>query len=189
MFNRVDVTQTKDYIKVDCHTFINNFCTKYINTWMNKVPLSKNRPTPLPSDPSWLRLFNAATGPDNPKEYTKLKTSEQIKYRGGVGKIIWAMTACCPDIAFTSVKLSQNNSNPAAIHYHGLKHAIRYLYTTRDNGIYFWRTKPRPDLPDGPLPLINSAAQDLLLDDRPVHDASIAVAYGDSDWATCVKTR
>jgi hypothetical protein len=44
-------------------------------------------------------------------------------------------------------------------------------------------------LPDLPLPTINSNAQDLLLDNRPEHEASIAVAYGDSDWATCVKTR
>ncbi len=44
------------------------------------------------------------------------------------------MTTCQPDIAFTSVKLSQSNSRPAEIHYHGLKHAIRYLYTTRTDG-------------------------------------------------------
>jgi len=112
-----------------------------------------------------------------------------MKYHGGVGELIWAMTTCHPDIAFTSVNLSQSNSCPAEIHYHGLKHAIRYLYTTRTDGLYFWRTHPRPDLPDLTLPTINSNAQDLLLNDRPEHEASIAVAYGNSDWATCVKTR
>ena len=75
------------------------------------------------------------------------------------------------------------------LHYHGLKHAIRYLYTTWTDGLYYWCTHPRPDLPDLPLPTINSNAQDLLLDGCPEHKASIAVAYGDSDWATCVKTR
>ena len=93
------------------------------------------------------------------------------------------MTTCRPDIAYTSVKLLQSNSALAE-----LKHAIRYLYITRNDGIYFWRTQPRPELPEGPLPPINSNRQDLLLDDRPQH-ASTAVAYGDSDWATCVKTR
>ncbi len=39
------------------------------------------------------------------------------------------------------------------------------------------------------LPTVNSNIKDLLLDGRPQHDANIAVAYGDSDWATCVKTR
>jgi hypothetical protein len=47
----------------------------------------------------------------------------------------------------------------------------------------------RNELPDGPLPTINSNIQDLLLDGPPQHDANIAVAYGDLDWATCVKTR
>jgi hypothetical protein len=44
-------------------------------------------------------------------------------------------------------------------------------------------------LPAAPLPTVNSNIKDLLLDGRPQHDANIAVAYGDSDWATCVKTR
>jgi hypothetical protein len=77
---------------------------------MNKVPLSDIRPTPLPSDPDWLRNFNTAVGSDNPKEVATLEKSMQIKYHGGVGKLIWALTTCRFDIAFTSVKLSQSNS-------------------------------------------------------------------------------
>jgi hypothetical protein len=50
------------------------------------------------------------------------------------------------------------------------------------------RTAARPELPDGPLPPINSNCHNLLLNDRPHHDALIVIAYGDSDWATCVKT-
>jgi hypothetical protein len=111
-----------------------------------------------------------------------------IKYKGGVGKLIWAMTTCRPDILFTSIKLSQSNSAPAEHHYHDLKHAIRYVFTTRHDGIYFRRTSSRDELPAGLLPNVNSNIKDLLLDGRPQHDADIAVAYGDSDWATCVKT-
>jgi hypothetical protein len=48
---------------------------------------------------------------------------------------------------------------------------------------------PRHKLPQGLLPMVNSNLKDLLLDKQPDHNASIAVAYGDSDWATCVKTR
>jgi len=183
MFNGVDVVQAKHYIKLDCHTHIDKLSAKYLTTWMNKTPLLDNRPTPLPSDADWLRNFNAAIGSDNPKELATLKKSMQKS------ELIWAMTTCHPDIAFTSVKLSQSNSRPAKIHYHGLKHAIRFLYTTRTDGLYNWRTHPCPDLPDLPLPTTNSNAQDLLLDNRPEHEASITLAYGDSDWATCVKTR
>ena len=42
---------------------------------------------------------------------------------------------------------------------------------------------------EGPLPTINSNKQDLLLDNRPQHDATTLHAFADSDWATCVKTR
>jgi hypothetical protein len=113
----------------------------------------------------------------------------QIKHKGGAGELIWAMTTCRPDIAYTSVKLSQSNSAPAEHHYHGLKHAVRYLFITQTDGIYFWCTSPRLDLLEGSLPPVNSNRHDLLLDNQPNHEASIAVAYGDSDWATCVKTR
>jgi hypothetical protein len=111
----------------------------------------------------------------------------QLKYKAGIGKIIWAMTTCRPDIAFTSVKLSQSNSAPAEHHYHGLKHAIRYIYITWDDGIYFWRTCSRPELPEGNVPTVNSNREDLLLENCPNHNATIAVAYGDSNWTTCVK--
>jgi hypothetical protein len=132
--------------------------------------------------------FNAAIGPNNPKDQVTLEASMKIKYRASIGELIWAMTTCRPNIAYTSIKLSQSNLIPAEHHYHGLKHAIRYLYMTRNDGIYFWQTPLRPDLPDGPLPTINSNARDLLLDNQPDHEASIAIAYGNSDWATCVKT-
>ena len=99
------------------------------------------------------------------------------------------MTTCRPDIGFASVKLSQANSKPHEQHYHGLKHAIKYLYATKDDGIYYWRTAERNDLPEGPSPRINSNKSDLLLQNRPQHDANVAVAYADSDWATCIKTR
>ena len=69
-------------------------------------------------------------------------------------------------------------------------HALKYLYATGDNGIYFWRTASCPEFKEGPLPRVNSNKQDLLLDTiRPEHDANVMNAYADSDWATCVKTR
>jgi hypothetical protein len=66
----------------------------------------------------------------------------QIKYKGGIGELIWAMTTCRPDIAFTSIKLSQSYSALAEHHHHGLEQAIPYLDITRNDGRYFWHTKP-----------------------------------------------
>jgi hypothetical protein len=189
MFNGINIVQTRYFIKIDCHTYVNKMCTKYLATWLSKIPLSENRPTPLPLDADWIKGFNATTGPSDSKEQAALEASMQLKYRAGIGKLIWAMTTCRPDISYASVKLSQSNSNPAEIHYHGLKHTIQYLYITRNDGIYFWCTQPQPALPEALLPTINSNAQDILLNGRPEHNTTIAVAYCNSDWALCVKTR
>ena len=95
-----------------------------MNTWLNKVPMTENRPTPLPTGPAWVKKFNAAVGSTDPCDQQCLAEKMDIKYKAGVGELIWAMTTCRPDIAFTSVKLSQSNSNPTEHHFHGLKHAI-----------------------------------------------------------------
>jgi hypothetical protein len=176
MFNGVNVVQTRDYIKIDCHTYIDTFCAKYLNSWLGKVPLSESRPTPLPTDPTWIKKFNAAVGSPDPNDQKQLANKMQIKYKAGVGKLIWAMTTCQPDIAFTSVKLSQSNSAPAKHHYHGLKHAIRYMYITRHDRIYFWRTNSHVELPERCLPMVNSNQQDLLIDDHPDHDAIVQIS-------------
>jgi hypothetical protein len=98
------------------------------------------------------------------------------------------MTTCHPDLSYSSVKLSQSYFCPHEIHYHGLKHAIKFLNHSKDNGLYFWQTQPRMELPEGPLLPIASNRQDLLLDGRPQFDATTVHAYADSDWATCIKT-
>ncbi len=185
MYNGVNVHQTRDYIKLTCTTFIDKISEKYLATWMIHMYASSTCPTPLPSDASWWWDFNAATGRDpDAKVQATLATTMQLNYRAGVGELIWAMTTCRPDVAFASVKLSQSNSCPHKIHYHSLKHALKYLYSTRDDGLYFWQ--PSLCLP---LPPIHSNKADLFLDDQPEHDATVAHAYADSNWATCVKTR
>jgi hypothetical protein len=81
MFNGIDVTQMQDYIKIDCHTYMNKFCNNYLNTWLHKVPMTENRPTPLPTDATWIKKFNATMGPTDPKEQLQLatKNGDQIQ--------------------------------------------------------------------------------------------------------------
>ncbi len=50
----------------------------------------------------------------------------KLNYHGDVGKLIWAMTTCRPNLAYTSVKLPQLNSCPHYNHYHGLWHALTF---------------------------------------------------------------
>ena len=66
MSNGINVTQTRYCVKIDCHTYITKFCEKYLDSWLGKVPLTANRPTPLPTDPIWLKKFNVAVSLSNP---------------------------------------------------------------------------------------------------------------------------
>ena len=189
MYNGVDIYQTRHYIKINIKTFIDKAFAKHIATWMKTSYPTPNRSTPLPSDDKWLKLFNTTTGDPDAKRQAALAKEHQLSYRSGVGELIWAMTTCRPDLAYTAVKLSQSNTSPDTIHFNGLKHALKFLYNSRDDGIYFWRTTPRTELIDGPPPTINSNRQDIKLEGRPEFDALTAHAYADSDWATCPKTR
>ncbi len=134
--------------------------------------MSGSRPTPFPMDPTWMKEFNAATGDPDKKVQAKLAKEMKISYRSGVGEL-----------------LSQSNHCPHEHHYHGLRHALKYLYVTKDDGIYFWRTTPRPEFKEGPLPPVHSNKQNLLMtDDCPEYDANILHVYADSERATCPKT-
>ena len=142
MYNGIDVYQTRDYIKIACTSFVDKSCYKYIDTWLKTYMMSGTQPTPLPSDPMWMKKFNAATGDRDKKVQAKLAKDMKLSYRSAVGELIWAMTTCHPDLAFVVVKLSQSNHCPHEHHYHGLHHAFKYLYVTKNDGINFWRTTP-----------------------------------------------
>ncbi len=88
MFIGINIVQTKYYIKIDCHTYIDKFCEKYLETWLCKLHIADDRLTPLPTDRDWIKAFNAATGLTDTKEIAKLECAMNIKYRGGVGELI-----------------------------------------------------------------------------------------------------
>jgi hypothetical protein len=189
MYNGIDVAQTQDYIKVSCTTFIEKICEKYLISWMQNFTSTDNQPTPLPTDQTCNKKFNTAIGGPNPKAQAELAKQMHLTYCSRVGELIWAMTTTRPNLTFASIKLSQANSCPDKHHYHGVKHDLKYLYSTCNDGLYFWRMAPRPKFKEGPLPRISSNKQDLLLGNPPEHNANIVHAYADSDWATCVKAR
>ena len=130
MYNGVDIQQTRYYIKVSLKTYVDKIFEPYFATWMKTVYPTPARSTPLPSDPAWLKKFNAAVGDPDDKVQAQLARSMQLNYRAGVGELIWAMSTCHPDLVFASVKLLQSNSCPHELHLHGLKHALKYLYAS-----------------------------------------------------------
>ncbi len=140
MCNCIDISQTRDYIKISFKAFLEKSCEKYLAAWMNNYMISATHPTPLPLHPTWLKKFNTATGNPNTKHQAKLAKDMKMTYRSDFGEIIWAMTTCHPNLAYISVKLSQSNHCPHKHHYHGLRRTLKYLYVMRDDGVYFWHT-------------------------------------------------
>jgi hypothetical protein len=148
-----------------------------------------NKPTPLPQTESFIKSFLSADGDPSPSVQEKLSKAMGIQYRNGVGELIYALVTCRPDISYAVVKCALSTVAPHEIHYHAVKHILKYLYVTCTDGIYFWRQTPNASLPSLSLPQILSAPTDLLPANRPTHDALVVHGYVDSDWATCPKTR
>ncbi len=49
--------------------------------------MSGTRPTLFPSDPTWMKKFNAATGDLDKKVQAKLAKEMKLSYRSGVGNL------------------------------------------------------------------------------------------------------
>ncbi len=120
-------------------------------SWMQNFTSTDDRPTPLPADPTWMKKCNAATGDPDLKSQTTLAKTMGLSYRSCVGQLIWATTTCWPDLAFASVKLSQANACPHDHYFHGVKHCLKYLYSTQDDRLYFWHTAPCIEFKEGPI--------------------------------------
>jgi hypothetical protein len=82
----------------------------------------------------------------------------------------------------------QSSVCPAEIHYHAIKHILKYLYLTWHDCLHYWHPQPNESLLHADLPKIYSEAHDLLLDSHPVLESLDLHGYVDSDWATCSKT-
>ena len=188
MFNGIDVLQTKDYIKISVQTYIERICEKHLKAWM-KVNDMPDRPTPLPTRKQFITSFLSAKGDKNDKAQTKLANNMGFGYRSGIGELIYAMITCRPDISYATVAAAQHSACPAEIHYHGVRNILKYLYITREEGLYFWRSEPNENLDYVEPPKFNSNAHDLLADGRPKHEPTEAHAYMDATWASDLKTR
>eukprot|EP00956_Cyclotella_meneghiniana_P004202 scaffold5163_cov49-Cyclotella_meneghiniana.AAC.3 len=193
LFNGIDIQQSRHYIKLSCQTYIEKFCEKHLQEWMNDAQLRdmSNRPLPIPTHESFTKNFHNIPGDPNEKAQELLKKEFKFGYRSGIGELIYAMVTCRPDISTAVVQCAQHSVCPSKYHYHAVRHAIKYLYITRKDGIYFWRPTPRLDLPDHPLPPSNVAYHGPVPEQatRPTHGPMEPHCYTDSNWANCMRTR
>lgn len=193
LFNGIDILQSRHFIKLSCETYIEKFCIKHLKEWMNDAQLRDmaNRPLPIPTHETFMKNFQNTSGDPDEKVQEQLKNDFKFGYRSGIGELIYAMVTCRPDISTAVVQCAQHSVCPSKYHYHAVRHAIKYLYITRKDGIYFWRPKPRMDLPEHPVPTSNVSNHGQIPDQakRPTHGPMEPHSYTDSNWASCLRTR
>jgi hypothetical protein len=151
-----------------------------------------DRPLPMPTTDTFMKSFSTTVGTDDEKELEKLKKEFGFGYRNGmIGELIYAMVTCRPDLSTTVVRCAQHSAKPSRFHFHAVRHALKYLYVTRDDGIYFWRAKPLMKLPEHDLPTNSVPCHETLPENvyRPDHGPFTPHSYVDASWADCPITR
>jgi hypothetical protein len=63
-------------------------------------------------------------------------------YRLGIRELIYNLVMCCPDLLYAIARCAQSSMCPAEIHYHAIKHILKYLYLTRHDGLHYWHPQP-----------------------------------------------
>jgi hypothetical protein len=189
LYNGLDILQTRDYIKVSCKTYINRISDIHLTHGWMKSYLISDRPTPLPTTLQFMKALQLEEGDPDKKAQQALAKKMGFSYRSGIGQLVYAMICCRPDLSFATVKLSQHNTCPGKVHYDGVCHALKYLYQTCLEGLYYWRTTPCSELEFIPLPTVLSSEQDLLRAKRQQHNALYAHGMSNANWASCLPTR
>ncbi len=176
MFNGMDITQTRHYLKIHCTTYLTKIIQQH--NWQEQTP--KAYPIPYPADNAYSKALDLAQPPETVQLQKQLSTNYAMHYRQIIGEFIWPMIKCRPDISFHITKLSQFMANPAEAHYQALRQIASYLANTLDHGIYYWRDKPRQDLPQGPQP--STFPEPYHFKEDPTQSDNFLTAYADSDW-------
>ena len=148
-YNGVDVTQTRQYIKISNATYIDKISLNH--PWIEDSTPAGEFPIPMISDPAYQKKLESST-PLAPHELAKLQGQLGFTYRQAIGELIYAMVTCRPDISFALTKLAQYSDKPASIHFEAVQKVYLYLIATKNDGILYWRKQPRLDLPYGEMP-------------------------------------
>jgi hypothetical protein len=187
LFNGLDVQQSRWYIKISVQTYLTKTLLPYFNDWL-EIPTTP-MPVPLGTNEKFHRDLYKAKGNPDAKAQAALAKQMGFGYRKAIGELIWPMPTCHPDLTQGVVKCAQASAAPTEIHYNAVKSIFRYCAATITDGIFYWRTEPRLDLPDDALPTIHSTPQDLKMQGRPTEQALILSGYMDTSWADCPLTR
>ena len=182
MYNGLDIDQFDQLIKLSCRTYI----TKILKThgWLSDAHEPVR--TPMYADAAHIKSINETIGPTNDNERYNLQQSMGFSYRQAIGELLFAAVTCRPDILYAVIRLSNFSTHPAEIHYTAVKRVFRYLRSTINEGLHYWRIHSRDDLPTAPVPAIPPDNHEVNLPGS--NDANLH-GYVDADWASDTRTR
>lgn len=141
----------------------------------------------MQEDAAYLNTLDTVEGPELEHEKEALEQEMGFSYRQALGEALFAMVTCRPDISFPVIKLSKFANRPAKEHYAALKKLFRYLRSTINDGIIYWRRKPTidPHLKQSPIPQIFHHSSPPI----QTKDHLTLIGSVDSDWASDVSDR
>ena len=178
-FNGVEVMQAADFVKIYNKTYIEKIMAQH--TWIHNAVID-NIPVPMHHDPKYVRKLESAEPADD-KQCRQLEKKYGFKFRQGIGELIYAMMMCRPDISYAVIKLSQYSTKPSEIHFQAVQHIYKYLWATKEEGITYWRTNQRHDLPKIALPALKQDPNYTPGEQRQVLQPHILNAAVNSDYA------
>ena len=108
-FNGIDIKQTKDFIRVNCSTYLN----KILKNKPFNLTTTKNKPIPMTSDNELIKQLDISVGPFTDTEKLAQEKEMGFKYRNATGELLFAMITYRPDTSNAVIKLTQSNTNPA----------------------------------------------------------------------------
>ena len=127
---------------------------------------------------------------EGPKEKTPeahaIARTFGFSYRNLLGEMVYAYVVCRVDIGFAVCFLSRFSDAPHSEHFTALKNLCRYLRSTKDWGIIFWRPAPLAGLPSVPF---NYAREEDDIPDFPEFAIDELYALLDAAHATDLKSR
>jgi hypothetical protein len=139
-----------------------------------------------PLHPSAFKELDETATLTSPAKKSELERSAGFAYQNAIGELLYAFVTCRLDIGYAMAELSKFSSAPAACHYAATKIVYRYLRQTQEEGLVYWRPRPREDLPRLPLACRSVDEIDLKLP-YPTEIDQLAT-YIDATHANCSKT-
>ena len=126
-FNGMDISQTKDCIKISCHTHLKKVLEGH--QW-EQTQRSGYTNTPLNPDKRCIEKLDTCEVPTDVKLQNQLQTKMGFKCRQAIGELLFTAVTCRPDLMHAVIKLSQFSNNPHEIHCNALKNVFRFVRST-----------------------------------------------------------